>query len=92
MQPVRRWCGMALAVSALAQSASAQAWSYPAFQTPRIVEREFNIGVADGGIAGVSALFQWREQTGTRTQLSLERFEPSSKGWSPFTSSPKCER
>lgn len=72
MRHVRRWCGMALAATALAQSANAQAWSYPAFQTPRVVEREFNIGVADGGIAGVSALFQWREQTGTKTQLSLD--------------------
>lgn len=72
MQHVRRWCVMALAVSALAPSVGAQAWSYPAFQTPRIVEREFNIGVADGGISGVSALFQWREQTGTKTQLSLD--------------------
>ena len=52
MQHVRRWCVMALAVSALAQRANAQAWSYPAFQPPRVVEREFNIGVADGGIAG----------------------------------------
>lgn len=71
MQHVRRCCLIALA-AAFSHSASAQAWSYPAFQTPRIVEREFNIGVADGGIAGVSALFQWREQTGPRTQLSLD--------------------
>ncbi|MGQ0538518.1 MAG: hypothetical protein ACT4R6_06200, partial [Gemmatimonadaceae bacterium] len=54
------------------QDAAAQAWSYPAFQTPRIVNREFNVGVADGGVAGVSAVFQWREQTGSRVQLSLD--------------------
>jgi hypothetical protein len=57
---------------AIAQSASAQAWSYPAFQVPRIAEREFNFGVADGGNLGVSAVFQWREMTGPRTQLSLD--------------------
>lgn len=72
MHHARRWSITALALLALAQSASAQAWSYPAFQTPRVVEREFNIGVADGGIAGVSAVFQWREQTGPRSQLSLD--------------------
>ncbi len=74
MHYVRRWGGgvTGLALCALSQSAAAQAWSYPAFQTPRIIEREFNIGVADGGIAGVSAVFQWREQTGGRTQLSLD--------------------
>jgi len=72
MHDARRWGVTAFVMLTFAQSAGAQAWSYPAFQTPRIVEREFNIGVADGGIAGVSALFQWREQTGTRTQLSLD--------------------
>jgi hypothetical protein len=67
-----RWTLAGLALLALAQSAGAQAWSYPAFQPPRIASREFNIGIADGGIAGVSAVFQWREQTGARTQLSLD--------------------
>lgn len=72
MHYARSWGLPALVMVVLAHSAGAQAWSYPAFQTPRIVEREFNIGVADGGIAGVSAVFQWREQTGPRTQLSLD--------------------
>lgn len=72
MHHARSWGLTALVMLALAQSASAQAWSYPAFQPSRIVEREFNIGVADGGIAGVSAVFQWRELTSTRTQLSLD--------------------
>jgi hypothetical protein len=74
MHDARRWRASVagLALLAFAQSAGAQAWSYPAFQPPRIVEREFNLGVADGGIGGVSALFQWREQTGSRSQLSLD--------------------
>ena len=72
MHHARSWGLTALVLVVFAHSAGAQAWSYPAFQTPRIVEREFNIGVADGGIAGVSAVFQWREQTGPRTQLSLD--------------------
>ncbi|HJU73208.1 MAG TPA: hypothetical protein VJ717_05640, partial [Gemmatimonadaceae bacterium] len=61
-------CGFA----SIATDARSQAWSYPAFQIPRIVEREWNIGVADGGIAGVSAVFQWREQTTVRTQWSVD--------------------
>ncbi|MGH7714057.1 MAG: hypothetical protein ACREOG_22445 [Gemmatimonadaceae bacterium] len=75
MHYARCWRVGAGAVTLLltfAQIAKAQAWSYPAFQPPRIVEREFNVGVADGGVGGVSAVFQWREQTGSRTQLSLD--------------------
>src|SRR5687768_10338220 len=72
MHYARRWGPRVIGLTLLAQSAGAQAWSYPAFQPPRIIEREFNFGVADGGIAGVSAVFQWREMTGTRTQLSLD--------------------
>lgn len=72
MQHARRLTIIGLAALALSQGASAQAWSYPAFQIPSLVEREFNFGVADGGIAGVSAVFQWREMTGPRTQLSLD--------------------
>ncbi|MEW5918669.1 MAG: hypothetical protein AB1762_19865 [Gemmatimonadota bacterium] len=76
MHNVRRWSARAsaagFALSVAAHAVGAQAWSYPAFQPPRIVEREFNVGVSDGGIGGVSALFQWREQTGGRTQLGLD--------------------
>ena len=28
-------------------AAGAQAWAYPAFQPPRVMNREFNFGVAD---------------------------------------------
>jgi len=45
--------------------------TYPSFQQPRIVSREFNIGVADGdGITPI--VFQWREGTTPRSQLSLD--------------------
>jgi hypothetical protein len=50
----------------------AQAWSYPALQPPRIVEREFNFGVADASGSGTTAFFQWREDYGPRQQLSLD--------------------
>lgn len=68
----RRLSAAGLALFLCAPALAAQAWSYPAFQPPRIAEREFNIGVSDGGIGGVSAVFQWREQTGARTQLSVD--------------------
>jgi hypothetical protein len=50
----------------------AQAWAYPAFQPPRVMNREFNFGVADAGDAGTSLIFQWREGLTQRTQLSLD--------------------
>jgi hypothetical protein len=49
----------------------AQAWSYPAFQTPRVTGRELNFGLADGG-PGTTLLFQWREGRSARSQLSLD--------------------
>ena len=48
----------------------AQAWSYPAFQTPRVAARELNFGIADG--SGTSLIFQWREGRAARSQLSLD--------------------
>ena len=57
-----------LAVSTL----EAQAYNYPAFQTPRTTSREFNFGIADGDGWGTSLVFQWREPVGTRTQLALD--------------------
>ena len=50
----------------------AQAWAYPAFQPPRVMNREFNFGVADAGDAGTSLVFQWREGLTARTQLSFD--------------------
>ena len=44
---------------------------YPSFQQSRVVPREFNFAVADGrGITPI--VFQWREGTTARTQLSLD--------------------
>ncbi len=56
----------------MAGTAGAQAWNYPSFQTPRVTTREFNFAIADGGNAGNSLLFQWREGRNARTQLSLD--------------------
>lgn len=44
---------------------------YPSFQQPRVVSREYNFAVADGqGLTPI--IFQWREGTTPRTQLSLD--------------------
>jgi hypothetical protein len=52
--------------------AHAQAWAYPAFQSPRVVNREFNFAIADAGNAGTSLVFQWREGLNPRSQLSFD--------------------
>ncbi len=52
---------------AMPAAASAQAWAYPAFQPPRVINREFNFGVADASDAGTSLIFQWREGLTPRT-------------------------
>lgn len=57
-----------LAASPLA----AQAYNYPALQTPRIVDREYNFAAATSGNAGTSLLFQWREGLDADWQLSLD--------------------
>ena len=62
----------AIALPAMAATADAQAWAYPSFQPPRVINREFNFGVADAGNAGTSLIFQWREGLTPRTQLSLD--------------------
>ena len=35
-------------------TAGAQAWAYPSFQPPRVMNREFNFGIADAGHAGTT--------------------------------------
>lgn len=50
---------------------AAQAGSYPAFQPPRVINREFNFGLADAD-GGTTLLFQWREGQGAKSQLSLD--------------------
>jgi hypothetical protein len=45
--------------------------SYPSFQQPRVVSREFNFGIADGD--GITPfVFQWREGTSVGSQLSFD--------------------
>lgn len=56
---------VAVATPALAQS------TYPSFQQPRVVSREFNFGIADGSDI-TPLVFQWRERTAPGTQLSLD--------------------
>ena len=56
-----------------AADAGAQAWNYPSFQPPRIIDREYNFAVADGGAhTGTSFVFQWREGMTPGNQLSLD--------------------
>lgn len=62
---------LALSISAAAPL-SAQGWSYPSLQPPRTVVREYNFAVANSDGAGTSLVFQWREETGPRHQLSLD--------------------
>ena len=61
-----------VAVVAAPVTAGAQAWAYPSFQPPRVMDREFNFGIADAGRAGTSLVFQWREGLSARSQLSLD--------------------
>ncbi len=55
-----------------ASAAAAQAYSYPAFQPPEIVAREYTGLVADGGRAGTSLVFQWREGLTSDSQVSID--------------------
>jgi hypothetical protein len=70
--PLRVAFGMILL--AAAAPAGAQL-GYPSFQQPRIVSREFNFAVADAddGPGDLTPLvFQWREGTTSRSQLSAD--------------------
>lgn len=62
----------AAALCSLSAKAGAQAWNYPSFQPPEVVNREYNFAVADGGGAGTAFIFQWREGLSPRSQLSLD--------------------
>ena len=57
---------------AAASTAGAQAYNYPAMQTPRIVDREYNFLAASGSHAGTSLLFQWREGMSDGFQFTLQ--------------------
>lgn len=61
------------AVILLAPSlALAQAYTYPSFQQPTLVEREYNFAAADAGRAGTTLLFQWREGVAPRWQVGVD--------------------
>jgi hypothetical protein len=63
----------AFACSLLAGSvADAQAYNYPALQTPRIVDREYNFAAASASKAGTSLIFQWREGFQPRWQSTVD--------------------
>lgn len=63
---------LALGLIPLARRAEAQAWNYPAFQPPRVVNREFNFGVFSSGDGGTGLLAQWREGIAPDFILELE--------------------
>ena len=42
-----------LAIAAAPSMALAQSYTYPAFQQPSVVEREYNFAAADAGRAGM---------------------------------------
>ncbi len=52
--------------------AGAQSYTYPAFQLPTLVEREYNFAAADGGRAGATLLFQWREAVSPLWQVGVD--------------------
>src|ERR1017187_6108779 len=55
-----------------ASSLAAQAYNYPALQTPRIVDREYNFAAASAGNSGTALIFQWREGLDANWQFSLD--------------------
>jgi hypothetical protein len=62
-----------LALILLAPSlAPAQAYTYPAFQQPTLVEREYNFAAAAAGRAGTTLLFQWREGVAPQWQVGVD--------------------
>ncbi len=52
--------------------AGAQSYTYPAFQLPTLVEREYNFAAADGGRAGATLLLQWREAVSPLWQVGVD--------------------
>ena len=53
-------------------AAGAQSYTYPSFQLPTLVEREYNFAAADGGRAGATLLFQWREAVSPLWQVGID--------------------
>jgi hypothetical protein len=63
-----------------ASTLAAQAYNYPALQTPRIVDREYNFAAASAGNAGTSLLFQWREGLNADWQFNADGGLAAPKG------------
>lgn len=61
-----------LALAVAASVARAQAYTYPAFQQPTVVDREYNFAAAEAGRAGTSLIFQWREGVAPLWQLGVD--------------------
>jgi hypothetical protein len=70
------WVAVCAAASVLGFASpvvvEAQAWIYPSFQEPYVVNREFTVAVADGGFDGTSFIFQWREELERRSELIFD--------------------
>ena len=71
---------VALLTILTASSLIAQSCNYPALQTPRIVDREYNFAAATAGNAGTSLVFQWREGLNEDWQFSLDGGLAAPKG------------
>lgn len=61
---------LAAALVSGARTARAQAWFYPSFQIPTVVDRDYTGAVAGGN--GTAFVFQWREGLDLANQLSLD--------------------
>ncbi|MHB8838307.1 MAG: hypothetical protein ACYC7F_05075 [Gemmatimonadaceae bacterium] len=61
-----------LALLILPALAKAQSYTYPSFQLPTLVDREYNFAAADAGRAGTTLLFQWREAVTPLWQAGLD--------------------
>jgi hypothetical protein len=71
---------LVLLTALTASSLAAQTYNYPALQTPRIVDREYNFAAATAGNAGTSLVFQWREGLDADWQFSLDGGLAAPKG------------
>ena len=70
---IRRIAGISVLVLAAAAPLGAQAYIYPALQTSRIAEREYNFALVDGNGGGSGLVFQWREGLGNpKMQFTLD--------------------
>jgi hypothetical protein len=71
-----RWWGLIGIVAAAnllgSRSVRAQAWIYPSFQQPHVMNREFTVAVASSGYDGTNYIFQWREELAPRDQFIFD--------------------